>query len=74
MQALVWIGAAMALAGLLGLGWCIREAMRLKREAGPEADPAVMRRAFGRLQATNMAAVGVAFIGLAALAVGVILG
>jgi hypothetical protein len=75
MAVLVWIGAALAVAGLGGLGWCIREAMRFKRASRERAhDPAAARRTLGRLQAANMAAVGTAFLGLAMVAVGVILG
>jgi hypothetical protein len=75
MQALVWIGAAMALAGLAGLGWCIREAMRFRRASREGAvDPQETRRRLGRLQAMNMASVGTAFLGLALVAVATILG
>ncbi|MEC9432832.1 MAG: hypothetical protein VYD87_07985 [Pseudomonadota bacterium] len=71
MAILVWIGAVVALAGLAGLGWCIRQAMSLR---GAAAEPEEVRRILRRLQVVNFAAVGVAFIGLAMVAVGVILG
>lgn len=70
MQALVWIGAATAVAGLIGLIWCIRQAMSLR---GAAPDPAEVKRILRRIQVVNFAAVGVAFIGLAMVAVGVIL-
>ena len=47
MQALIWIGAATALAGVAALGWCIREAMRLRDAA---LSPDESRRALRRVQ------------------------
>ena len=70
MQALIWIGAAVALAGIAALGGCIREAMRLR---GVQMEPEEARRTLRRLHAWNMAAVGTAFLGLAAVTVGAIL-
>lgn len=70
MTALVWIGAAVALGGLAGLGWCIREAMRLKRTA---PSPEETRRTLARLRAVNLASVATGFLGLAVVAVALIL-
>jgi hypothetical protein len=76
LEALVWLGAAMALAGLGGIGWVILEAQRFRRarREGRAEDPDRARRALLRLQAVNMAAVAVAFLGLALVAAGAILG
>ncbi|SDX12812.1 hypothetical protein SAMN05444336_103380 [Albimonas donghaensis] len=70
MAILVWIGAITAVAGLIGLFWCIRQAMSLR---GAATDPEEVRRILRRVQLVNFAAVGVAFFGLAMVAVGVIL-
>ncbi|MEM1316406.1 MAG: hypothetical protein AAGI51_17750 [Pseudomonadota bacterium] len=70
MTLVLWLGAALALAGLAALLWCIREARRIARAAPP---PDEARRAFARLQAINLAAVSTAFLGLAAVAVAAIL-
>lgn len=71
MAALVWIGAAMAVGGLVGLFWCIRQAMSLR---GAAPDPERVRHILRRVQLVNFTSVGVAFLGLALCAVGVILG
>ncbi len=71
MNAFLWIGIALAVAGLAGLAWCIRKAAWLRRaDITNEQATAELRR----LVPANVAAVGVAFIGLAVLVVGVILG
>ncbi|MEM6438381.1 MAG: hypothetical protein AAF763_01615 [Pseudomonadota bacterium] len=70
MTGLLWAGAAVALAGLAALIWCIREARRIARAAPP---PQTARKAFAKLQAINLAAVATAFLGLAAVAVAAIL-
>lgn len=70
MAILIWIGAAMAAAGLGGLIWCIVQALRLRRQA-PDAETA--RRRLARLQAANLASVALGFLGLALAAAGVIL-
>lgn len=71
MAALLWVGVALAVVGLLGLGWCLREALRVKRGA---LDPEAARKALARMQAVNLASVATAFLGLAAVAVAAILG
>ncbi|MEM9145485.1 MAG: hypothetical protein AAGC57_04740 [Pseudomonadota bacterium] len=67
MTALLWIGAALVVAGLGALGWCIREALRLKRaDLTPDQAKTRMRL----LVAVNAAAVGGAFLGLALMLAG----
>ncbi len=70
MQAAVTIGILLALAGLTGIGWCIWQAASIK---GSDQNPDEARKAMARLNAVNMASVSLAFLGLAAVAVGIIL-
>lgn len=71
MQALIWAGAAMTVAGLLGLGYCILRATRAKRSG---LDDAAMRAELQRVVVINLAAVGVSALGLAAVVAGILLG
>jgi hypothetical protein len=71
MQGLIWVGAALTLAGVAGLGYCILRAGRAKR-AG--LDDAAMRAELQRVVTINLAAVGLSAIGLAAVVAGIILG
>ena len=71
MNALLWIGAAVAAAGLALLGLLVRRAMAL-RGADLSAEGAARRLA--RLQALNTAGVALAFLGLALMLLGGILG
>ena len=71
MQALIWAGGAMTLAGVAGLGYCVLRAIRARR-AG--LDDAGMRAELQRVVAINMAALGVSALGLAAVVVGILLG
>lgn len=71
MQALIWVGAAMALAGVGGLGYCVLRAIRARR-AG--LDDAAMRAELQRVVVINMAALGVSALGLATVVAGIILG
>ena len=71
MEALVWIGAALALAGVAGLVWCILLALRARRSG--MADDA-MRAALQRVVVLNMAALGVSALGLMCVVAGIILG
>ncbi len=65
-----YAGVATTLVGLAGILWILRRARRLR---GPEADDATVRAELRSLVVLNMAAVGVAFIGLALTVVGLIL-
>lgn len=71
MDWLIWIGAALALAGVAGLGWCIRLAVQA-RKAGLE--DAAMRARMQRIVALNMAALGVSALGLMSVVAGIVLG
>ena len=70
MQAAVGIGIALALVGLAGIGWCLLTASAIRN--GELAEDAA-RRAMRRMNAVNMASVALAFMGLAIVAVGLIL-
>jgi uncharacterized membrane protein len=71
MQALIWAGAALSLAGVAGLAYCILRATRAKR-AG--LDDAAMRAELQRVVVINLAALGVSALGLMLVVAGVILG
>ena len=66
---LIWGGSALALVGLVLLGWCIRRALALRGDSDAEATRTEMQR----LVAINLAAVGIASIGLGCVTVGLIL-
>ena len=70
MQALVWAGAAMTLAGLAGIVWCIL-AVRRARAAG--LDEAALRAVLQRVVAVNLGAFGLSALGLGAVVAGLIL-
>jgi len=71
MEALIWIGAALALAGVAGLIWCIVLALRARRSG--LADDA-MRAELQRVVLLNMTALGVSALGLMCVVAGIILG
>ncbi|WP_281823720.1 hypothetical protein [Jannaschia rubra] len=71
MAALIWIGAAMTVAGLLALGWCIFVALRARRQG---LEGAAMEARLRGLVAVNLGALALSAIGLMLVAAGVILG
>lgn len=71
MTILIWIGAALALLGLVGLLWCIRRAAQL-RNANLEDDAA--RAEMQRLIFAHMASMGGAFLGIGLAVAGLLLG
>ena len=68
---MVWIGAAMAVAGLAGLVWCIAVAARARAEG---LQGAAMEARLRRLVAVNLGALAVSALGLMLVVTGVILG
>ena len=68
---MVWIGTIMTLIGLAGVLWCIRKAAWLKRV---ELDDTAIRAELNKLIFGHMAAIGLAFLGLGLLVVGLLLG
>lgn len=70
MDFLIYIGGAFTLIGLIGLGYCIKMAVAIKREGGDAADATKRLRS---LVAWNLGAMGMSSIGLAMIVVGLIL-
>ena len=70
MSYLIWGGVAVTLASVVLLGWCVVLAVRVRRGGLPEA---ATRAALQRVLIWNMAALGIAAIGLMAVVIGVIL-
>lgn len=70
MDFLIWIGAAMTMAGVGGLGWCIWLAVKARR-AG--LDQQAMQTELQRVVTLNVAALGVSALGLAAVVMGIVL-
>ena len=68
---LIWGGAALTLAGVVGLLACIRLVVTNRRK---NLDEAATRAGLQRVVALNMAALGVSGIGLMMVVVGIILG
>lgn len=71
MEYLIWIGAAIALAGVAGLVWCIILALRARR-AGLSDDE--LRARLQHVVVLNMAALGVSALGLMCVVAGILLG
>lgn len=71
MAALVWIGAAMAVAGLGGLVWCIVVAARAR---AARLEGAAMEARLRSLVAVNLGALAVSALGLMLVVMGVMLG
>ena len=71
MEALVWIGTAVSLAGIAGLVWCILAVARARR-AG--LDDAALRTRLQQVVAWNLGALGVSALGLMLVVLGLFLG
>ena len=67
---LIWIGAALSVLGLLGLGWCIIKVMRAKRSG---LDDEEMRDVLARVVPLNMGALLLSVLGLMLVGIGVAL-
>jgi hypothetical protein len=70
MELMVWIGAAISVAGLSGLVWCIVAIARARRAALREEE---MQARLRRAVTVNMAAFMTSVLGLILIVVGVIL-
>ena len=71
MQVLIWIGAAVTLAGLGGLLWCILSVIRARR-AGLGDD--ALRARLQRIVVWNLGALFLSVIGLMLVVVGIVFG
>ncbi len=70
MTLIFYAGVATTLVGLAGILWFLRRARRLRET---DADDATVQAELRSLVVLNMAAVGMAFIGLAFTVIGLIL-
>jgi hypothetical protein len=70
MDWVIWIGAALTLAGVAGLVWCIVLAMRARRSGLPDDQ---IRAALQKVVALNLGALLLSGLGLMAVVVGIIL-
>ncbi|MDP3960056.1 MAG: hypothetical protein Q8Q26_08360 [Pseudorhodobacter sp.] len=71
MQFLIPIGAALSLAGVAGLIWCIVQAVQARRAGLSDAG---LRARLQRLVVVNLGALGVSALGLMLVVIGVLLG
>lgn len=68
---LIWAGAALTLAGLAALIWCILTVLRARRAGLPDD---AMRARMRSVLAVNMSALALSTIGLMMVVVGIFLG
>ena len=71
MEIVVWIGAAMSVIGLIGIGYSVVMVTRAKRANLSDAD---MRARLAKVLPINLGALGVSVLGLMTVAVGIMLG
>ena len=67
MTLLVWIGVALTVTGLVVLGWCIVEAIRVRRAGLPEE---AQKARLQRLVAINLGALALSALGLMSVILG----
>ncbi len=70
MEIIVWIGAALTLAGLGMLVWCIVSVARARRAGLPDE---ALKARLQKIVALNLAALGVSGLGLATVILGIVL-
>ena len=70
MQAMIWLGAILAVLGLIGVLWCVKKAAWLRKA---ELEEAQIRTEVQRLIFAHMASIGGAFLGLGLLVTGILL-
>ncbi|WP_439507711.1 hypothetical protein [Yoonia sp.] len=71
MEMVVWIGAALSVIGLIGIGYSVVMVTRAKRANLSEAD---MRARLAKVLPVNLGALFVSVLGLMTVAVGIMLG
>lgn len=71
MDTLIWIGAAISLAGVAGLVWCIIYVMKLRKQSLEDAE---MRARMQKAVMMNFAALTVSTLGLMVVVIGIFLG
>ena len=70
MDSLIWIGAAISMAGVAGLGWCILHVLKLRRLALEDSE---MRKRMQKAVVINFAALAVSTLGLMLVVLGIFL-
>jgi len=70
MEILIWLGAAVSLAGMVGLIWCIMTVWKA-RKAGLSDD--ALRQAVQKVVPVNAAALFLSVIGLMMVVIGILL-
>ncbi|XOY56393.1 MAG: hypothetical protein ACMUJK_01285 [Rhodobacterales bacterium] len=71
MEMVVWIGAALSVIGLIGIGYSVVMVTRAKRANLSDAD---MRARLAKVLPVNLGALFVSVLGLMTVAVGIMLG
>ncbi|WP_322891298.1 MULTISPECIES: hypothetical protein [unclassified Yoonia] len=71
MEIVIWIGAAMSVLGLIGIGYSVVMVMRAKRANLPDDE---MRARLGKVLPVNLGALFVSVLGLMTVALGIMLG
>lgn len=71
MEIVVWIGAALSVIGLIGIGYSVVMVTRAKRANLSDAD---MRARLAKVLPVNLGALFVSVLGLMTVAVGIMLG
>ncbi|WP_321362866.1 hypothetical protein [uncultured Celeribacter sp.] len=71
MDALIWGGVTLTLAGVALLGYCIMAALKAKKAGGTDEE---IRARLQKVVALNLVALLVSAMGLGAVTVGIILG
>ncbi|WP_417279349.1 hypothetical protein [Celeribacter sp.] len=71
MDALIWGGVALTLAGVALLGYCILAALKAKKAGGTDED---IRARLQKIVALNLVALLISAMGLGAVTIGIILG
>ncbi len=71
METLVWIGAALTIAGVIGLFWCILKVNAARRE---NLDDEALRARVQKVLPWNLGALGLSALGLGCVVAGILLG
>ena len=70
METLVWIGAALTVAGVVGLFWCILKVMAARRE---NLSDEALRARVQAILPWNLGALGLSALGLGCVVAGILL-
>jgi alkylhydroperoxidase/carboxymuconolactone decarboxylase family protein YurZ len=70
MEILIWIGAAVSLMGVAGLGYCVALALRARKSGLTDDEN---RKNLQKIVTYNTAALGVSALGLMLVVVGIVL-